>query len=570
MTVMQAFREQETGDREQGNNTQRPASLTPQSKIVSSSLLLLSSSSLLVAGCGQIQEQTQKLTGSVKPEFAPLPSDRAKVAAAVEVLGRAAFGHRPGDIQRVVEIGTGAWLEEQLGSVRYEAIEPQRGFFSRYQQQVFGAPERWDAVETFSDNPAVAWRVNALDSQSYQDSAPEMLYNLPDEQLTRESQQAVILRGVYSRFQLRETLSDFWTNHLNIYALKEDGRVLIPVDTERIIRKFALFKFREMLWHSAHSPAMLQYLDNQQNRKGVANENYARELLELHTVGVDAGYTLRDIQEVARCFTGWGVKQGIQRGQFVYNPNEHDQGEKFIPFLNLRIAPKGGQKDAEIILEQLVVHPATARFLSRKLCRRYLGHAPADIVEKAAKAYLKSDTDIKAMLRPILLDGLARDNNTQPVLKRPVDFVVSALRAIGADTNAGQAVTEHMEAMGQTLYQWPMPDGFPEKAAAWTGTLMQRWNFALALASQSLGETSVDLLSLVKAFGAKTDAAEREALTTALLPCGATPELNAALDAHAAKARKSGLPDHAVRAEIAALILASPAFQWKGVTSHHG
>jgi len=515
-----------------------------------------------LAGCGTVQNQLNRVTGATKPEFAPLPTDNAKLTAAVNVLNRVGFGARPGDVARVAEMGAAGWIEEQLGSVQYKEIE--EGLFSNYQQQIFGTPERFKPVETFPDHPAVAWRVNALDTQQMQQDAPERLHDTPDEQLVIETQQAVILRGVYSKFQLRETLADFWTNHFNLYALKLDGRILIPVEIERTIRQFALFNFREMLVHSAHSPAMLQYLDNKENKKGVANENYARELLELHSVGVKSGYTLRDIQEVARAFTGWTIKEGFQRGQFMFNRNQHDQGEKFIPFLNLRLVPNGNQKDGDAILEKLAMHPATARFLSAKLCRRYLGHAPEAIVVRAANAYLKNDTDIKAMLRPILLDGLAQQNDTQPIMKRPLDFCISALRATGADTYGGEGVIRHLEAMGQPLYQWPMPDGFPEKAAAWTGSLLPRWNFALALASNALADTTVNLGEIVEAFGAKTDAQRRDALAQVLLPGAMTNAIAAPIDAHVAKARQSGLPEQAILAETAALLMASPAFQYKG------
>ncbi len=551
---------QETRNEEQGTEGK-----IEEEKQQISPLLPLSLSPLLIAltGCNTVRDQVQRVTGGAKPEFAPLPTDKTKVTAAVVALNRVGFGARPGDIARVAEMGAKGWIEEQLDSVRYDEIK-QNPLLSRYQQQIFGKPERYQPVETFPEHPAVAWRVNSLDTQQFEQDAPELLHDAPDEQLVVEAQQSVILRGVYSKFQLRETLADFWTNHFNIYSLKKDGRILLPIEIERTIRQFALFNFREMLIHSAHSPAMLQYLDNQENKKNGANENYARELMELHTVGVNSGYTLHDIQEVARAFTGWTVTGGFQRGQYEFNGIQHDNTEKYIPFLDLHLKPNGGQKDGDAILERLAVHPATARFLSTKLCRRYLGHAPAVIVEKAAAAYLKNGTDIKAMLRPILLDGLAKENNTQPIMKRPLDFCISALRATGADTDGGKGIIKHLEAMGQPLYQWPMPDGFPEKAAAWTGSLLPRWNFALALAANALPGTQINLDEIMEAFGAKTDAQRRDALAQTLLPGGKVEEMTQAIDLHIAKARASKLPDHAVLAETAALLLASPAFQWKG------
>lgn len=489
-----------------------------------------------LAGCATVGEQVRRITGPLPATFTPLPADRRAVAEARRVLQRAGFGPGPGDIARVVAMGPQNYLEEQLA----------------------------DRAE---EDPAVHWRVNGLDVLQWQSEAPDMLFSYPDGQLLTEMQQAVLLRAVYSRRQLREALCDFWTNHFNIYAIKKDGRVLIPMDAERVIRPHAMGRFRDLLFRSAHSPAMLAYLDNEQNRKGVANENYARELLELHTVGVESGYTLEDIQQVARCFTGWTVREGFERGQFVFRPELHDEGEKFIPFLNLRVAPGGGKRDAERILERLAVHPATARFLSRKLCRRFLGGEPSGIVEKAARAYLRHDTDIRAMLRPILLDGLMAQELVRPMIKRPLDYLVSALRALGADTDGGAGVQEHLRAMGQPLYQWPLPDGYPERTAAWTGTLLPRWNFALALTANAIAGTRVDLQQALRALGARTDPERVDALIQIAL--GRHPEdagvhhVRAQVQEHLKRARGSGLSDSRAIAEVAGLLLASPVVQWR-------
>ncbi|MCS6776079.1 MAG: DUF1800 domain-containing protein [Chloroherpetonaceae bacterium] len=489
-----------------------------------------------LTGCAMVREQVRRVTGPLPAMFAPLPGDRRAVAEARLVLQRAGFGPRPGDIARVVAMGPRNYLEEQLA----------------------------DRVE---EDPAVRWRVDGLDVLQWQSEAPDMLFSYPDGQLLTEIQQAMLLRAVYSRRQLREALCDFWTNHFNIYAIKKDGRVLIPMDAEQVIRPHAMGRFRDLLFRSAHSPAMLAYLDNEQNRKGIANENYARELLELHTVGVESGYTLEDIQQVARCFTGWTIREGFERGQFVFRPELHDSGEKFIPFLNLRIAPGGGKRDAEAILERLAVHPATARFLSRKLCRRFLGSEPAGIVERAARAYLRHDTDIRAMLRPILLDGLVAQEPVRPLIKRPLDYLVSALRALAADTDGGAGVQQHLQAMGQPLYQWPLPDGYPDRTAAWTGTLLPRWNFALALAANAIAGTRVDLQQALRALGARTDPDAVDALIQVTLnrdpEDGDVQLVRERVREHVKRARGSGLASSRVMAEVAGLLLASPVFQWR-------
>ena len=182
--------------------------------------------------------------------------------------------------------------------------------------------------------------MDGLETQQDVSDAPDAMDCMPDSQLMTETQQAALLRAVYSTHQLRETLADFWTNHFNIFALKNNERVLLPTDAERALRPHLMGKFRDLLNASAHSPAMLSYLDNQLNRRGVANENYGRELLELHTLGVHSGYTQKDIQEVARCFTGWRVRKGFVKmnltnlktpyNGFEFGPYQHDSGAKYV------------------------------------------------------------------------------------------------------------------------------------------------------------------------------------------------------------------------------------------------
>ena len=499
---------------------------------------------IALSGCKALQDGKTELTGSAAPTFAPA-SAHPNAAKARLALNRVAFGPRPGDVTRVAESGVNNYLEEQL-------------------------------ADSLPESRAVAWRVDGLDVQQDVSDAPDTLDALPDSQLMEETERAALLRAVYSTHQLRETLADFWTNHFNIFALKNDERVLLPTDAERVLRPHLLGKFRDLLTASAHSPAMLSYLDNQLNQRGVANENYARELLELHTLGVHSGYTQKDIQEVARCFTGWRVRKGFLKlnlqnlktpyNGFEFGAGRHDDGAKYIPFLNLTIAPNGGQKDGDAVLEQIATHPATAKFLAAKLCRRFLGAAPDAVVAKAANAYLKNDTDMKSMLRPILLDSLA-SGETKPILKRPLEFVVSALRALAADTNGGADAQQHLAAMGQALYQWPMPDGFPEKPSAWSGSLLGRWNFALALTSNAVAGTSVDLPALGKAFAANSDSARLDALleTAYHIPANA-PELAALrqkVAAHQTQARRANVSDEALFAESAGLLLAAPAFQMK-------
>jgi uncharacterized protein (DUF1800 family) len=521
------------------------------------------------AGCRDIQSTVQHATGPTPATWVPLPPESPRVAQAVRVLNRAAFGPRPGDVARVAEIGANAWLEEQLA-----VTKPEQTYRSLRKQNLTlpgGSKLELPEAEDFDpdEDPAVRWRVGGLDVHQIDVDDPDQLYCHDDGQLVRETGQAALLRATYSRHQLREVMADFWTNHFNIYALKLEGRSLVPIDTERVLRPHVLGNFEEMLTASAHSPAMLTYLDNKENRNGVANENYARELLELHTLGVKSGYSLKDIQAVARCFTGWTVGSGFDRAKFIFDKARHDDGSKYVPFLDLRVPPNGGQKDGDLVLARLARHPITAHFLAFKLCRRFLGDAPESVVQKAANAYLKSysGSDIRALLRPILHEALLDPSHCKPIVKRPLDMMTSALRCLAADTDGGEAILRRLADMGQPLYQWPMPDGFPEKSSAWTSALLPRWNFAIALATNGIPGTKVDLQAPIKAARAASDEAIVDTLIETTLGKPHTTREVAALRgqvlSHVQREREVGVKEDGLIAEATALLLSSPSFQWK-------
>ena len=520
-------------------------------------------------GCNDIRKTLQGATGPTPPVWAPLPPESPRVTRAVHVLNRAAFGPRPGDVARVAEIGAPGWIEEQLA-----VTKPEQTYSDLHKRNISlpgGQKLEMPEAEDFDpdEDPAVRWRVGGLDIHQIDADDPDQLYCHDDGQLVRETGQAALLRATYSRHQLREVMADFWTNHFNIYALKLEGRSLVPIDTERVLRPHVLGNFEEMLSASAHSPAMLTYLDNKENKNGVANENYAREILELHTLGVKSGYTQRDIQAVARCFTGWTVGSGFNRAKFVYEANRHDTRAKYIPFLHLHILPNGQQTDAETVIARLARHPVTARVLATNLCRRILGHTPEDVIRKAASAYLTSasGSDIRALLRPILLDALLDPAHCKPIVKRPLDMMVSALRCLGADTDGGEAILRHLATMGQPLYQWPMPDGFPEKSSAWTSTLLPRWNFAIALATNGMKGTVIDLHAPIRAAGAKSDRTIVDTLMETVLGQPHTTRELAALRHqildHVQREGSAGVKEDGLLAEAAALLLSSPSFQWK-------
>jgi uncharacterized protein (DUF1800 family) len=231
------------------------------------------------------------------------------------------------------------------------------------------------------------------------------------------------------------------------------------------------------------------------------NENYARELMELHTLGIHGGYTQSDVMEVARCLTGWTVrsKEFLQKGRVEFRNDLHDDGAKVVLGQNI---PAGlGAADIDRVLDIVVFHPSTARYLATKLCRRFINEdAPATAIDTVARAFEQSRGDIRETLRALF--GTAEFRGTRGTkFKRPFHFVASALRSTDANTNVSPAVIEFLMRMGHAPFHYPTPDGYPEEASPWMGTLLWRWNFAVALGSNQIKGTSVDLSALKKAFG---------------------------------------------------------------------
>jgi uncharacterized protein (DUF1800 family) len=286
-------------------------------------------------------------------------------------------------------------------------------------------------------------------------------------------------------------------------------------------------------------------------RRSGLNENYAREIMELHTLGVDGGYTQRDVMELARAFTGWTVKQHFFYGRFNFDEAQHDAGEKTV--LGMALAP-AGIHEAEQVLEKLAVHPATAGFIAGKLARRFLGEdAPAEIIARARAAFIRTGGDISAVLRAILLNGLPAP--ASPKFKRPVNFLASALRQLNAETDGGAPLHDTLALMGQKHFAWPTPDGYPDRAAPWTGNLMPRWQFALSLARGEIKGTTVS-----RPVVAGSPAAVADQLSLLLLnrpwPAAERDQLLGAL-------RSAGAQDEALSEILTAGLLASPAFQWR-------
>jgi uncharacterized protein (DUF1800 family) len=335
------------------------------------------------------------------------------------------------------------------------------------------------------------------------------------QQPLRELQQAKLLRAVFSEKQLQEVMVDFWFNHFNVFGQKDVDRWLLTSYERDVIRPHALGRFKDLLTAVAQSPAMLYYLDNflsqmeqpapppkfdadgnplPQPRRPGLNENYARELMELHTLGVDGGYTQKDVIEVARCFTGWTIgPQGARA--FTFRPRIHDRGEKTV--LGTRIVPGGGIEDGLRALDILSKHPSTAKFISRKLCQRFVADEPPEaLVGRVAARFTETGGDIREVVRAILTSPeFFSPKHYRNKIKSPLDLVASMIRATAASTNGAAPLIQAVARMGAPLYLCQPPTGYDENSAEWlsSATLLERMNFAVALTGNRINGARVEV-----------------------------------------------------------------------------
>ncbi len=415
---------------------------------------------------------------------------------------------------------------------------------------------------------------NPRDNQEYRQALREYYRQNglgQPQRITAELQASRILKAVYSERQLQEVMVDFWSNHFNVFANKGADRWLLISYDRDTIRPNAMGKFSDLLRATAQSPAMLFYLDNfqsvspnaqpafgraqrmernrmldifgrgrgrginrdlndrqqrpmsmpessmpqrpqnaQRQRRGI-NENYARELMELHTLGVDGGYTQKDVQEIARCFTGWtifaprgggaavaslmGEAARQDAGKFFFNARTHDEGEKIV--LGHKIPSGGGMKDGLMVLDILANHPSTAKFIAAKLVRYFVAdNAPPALVERVVGVFTKSKGDIRETLRAIFFSPEFNSPEAyRAKVKRPFELAISAVRTLGGETNGGPAFHQWIARMGEPLYGYQTPNGYSDLAESWvnTGGLLERLNFGLMLASNRIPGTRVDL-----------------------------------------------------------------------------
>ncbi len=483
---------------------------------------------LPLAGCSNLNGYVADRLGGGIPEKVAV-TDGAKIDPAFHLISRAGFGPWPGDVEYIRKQGTKAWVEEQL--------EPEK-----------------------IDDGLCDYRSRRFESVFLD---PATCYEFKREALRKDLCRYHVMRSVYSKRQLLESMVEFFSDHFNIYIEKGDCIYLKGTDDKLVIRKNALGRFRDLVLASATSPAMLVYLDGKENKKegphGIPNENYARELLELHTLGVDGGYTQKDVYEAARCLTGWRLESGSKRGRAFFDASLHDDGEKIV--LGKKIPAGGGEKDVETVVDIACNHPSTARYIAKKLVKHFVSEEPPQaLVERVAKCFSDNSGQIKPMLREILYSEEFKQSAGSK-LKRPFQYVVSCFRATGADTMAGDEVLEYLTRMGHGPFQYPTPDGYPTEANPWLGTLLWRWNFAFALCSNSIKSANVSLETLCSAVGLEDLATIKnspDVLFAYLTGRRPSTQETRAFEEYVSR---SDFKDEKARQELVGLILSSPAFQ---------
>jgi uncharacterized protein (DUF1800 family) len=371
------------------------------------------------------------------------------------LVHRATMGSTAADLARLSELGYSGWVDEQLD---YESLDDSA------LEEVLG-----QALPTI--NMSSAEILTGFDNNP----------GTPIFELIN----ARLYRAVYSPRQLYERMVTFWSDHFHTALFGGAGFALKPVDQREVIRRHALGNFRDLLHASAHSPAMLVYLTNDSNVAGHPNENYARELMELHTLGADQGYTQQDVIEVARCFTGWTLRgRGSDFGEFFFDASAHDDGEKLV--LGSVIPSGGGIEDGEQVLDILAGHFLTSKFIAEKMAHYMWGYKPTQsIINRAATVFRNTDGDIQAVVKVLL--KRSRIKNAKPKLKRPFHLVTSAARALGADIRAPFAVLENLLAAGHLPYRWNPPNGYPDSEEYWSGFVLPRFNFGGNLYSDRTG-----------------------------------------------------------------------------------
>jgi uncharacterized protein (DUF1800 family) len=509
----------------------------------------------------------------------------------VHVLNRLGYGPKPGDLDAVRRLGVLEFIERQLQPERIPdgALSERLAGLRTLGLDTSVLLEKYEVPrEAKREIQKKRAEMENASEQDQQRARREFMAKYRDQmdgtprQVIEELQAAKVLRAVYSERQLDEVLVDFWLNHFNVFANKGPVKFLASEYEREVIRPRAWGRFEDLLKATAQSPAMLFYLDNwlsadpnaaprergrrmrrrpemmaregeapPPGRKRGLNENYAREIMELHTLGVDGGYTQKDVTEVARCFTGWTI-QGLRQGEpeFTFESRIHDKKDKLVLGRTIKA---GGREEGEAVIHLLATHPSTARFISYKLARRFVAdEPPAALVERAAETFRKTDGDIRSVVRVIVTspEFLGPEYRAAKV-KTPFEFAASAVRAAGADVKDARDLSRRIGQMGMPLYLQQPPTGYKDTADAWVSTsgLLARLNLALDLAAGRVRGVTLDKAAL----GSPGDPqAAADALAARLVPAGLSPATRQTLAGESAGADPT---------RIAGLILGSPEFQ---------
>jgi uncharacterized protein (DUF1800 family) len=435
----------------------------------------------------------------------------------VHVLNRIGFGPTAEDVERIRQSGLARYIDRQLqpDTVSDDGLTARLAGFATLQKssaelaQTYFLPAMMERRRKASAQEATGMKDPEAEATRAIRTPEERAAMMQQREVLSELSQQKILRAAYSERQLEEVMVDFWFNHFNVFAGKGPTRLYLTSYERDTIRPHALGTFRGLLGATAESPAMLFYLDNWQSstpdapvagrrrpsvrrpsdaappkaRPRGLNENYARELMELHTLGVDGGYTQQDVENVARAFTGWTITTPRQGGSFRYEPRTHDDGAKVV--LGHRLPAGGGRKDGERVLDILASHPATSRHVATKLARRFVAdEPPAALVDRAAARFRETDGDIREVVRTILTSPeFFAPAAYRAKVKTPFEFVASAVRATAFDTRNAAPLIKALRDLGMPLYFCQPPTGYGDRAEAWvnTGALLNRMNFAVAI-----------------------------------------------------------------------------------------
>lgn len=529
-----------------------------------------------------------------------LPADQQIMHA----LNRLTFGPRPGDIQKVRGIGLDKWIDEQLHPERIDDAAMD-AFMTKYpllnQDQndlLREYAELQQARRTAKRDPQseLANAKTRADSAALRRELVQQFGGIV--QLGAQLQSERIARAVASERQLQEVMTDFWLNHFNIYIRKGGPEVYYLADYEKnVIRPNSLGKFRDLLEAVAKSPAMLFYLDNARSMADTAhhtlpdaqgrgradniarltrlaamgrlnpqqqqrldqlmkqmpsglNENYGRELLELHSLGVDGGYTQQDVINVARAFTGWTIAPPPQGGGFVFRPQLHDADEKIV--LGHKLAAGRGMEDAEDVLTIVSRSPATAKFIATKLARRFVSdNPPPALVARAAAAFLKTDGDIRETLRTIITSPeFFSQAAFRSKVKSPFEVVASAMRAMNAQPDSTPRTALAVAFLGQPIYGHQAPNGWPETGDAWmnTGAILNRINFGMAVAAGRLPGVSISAIPGADTLRAASRAKQVDAVVATVLSGIASPDTRKVLENGENPLLAAATPDDLARA----------------------